>query len=690
MFYRFLLLFVSLPCFAQSQCLSNKGKEFYVACFQKGKLYMTSNENTNGVIFNPNTQMSINFSITANNFTEVNTLATESLISDNNLILNRGLIVKSEKPISVMFITGQKASSDAALIYPIETLGTEYIVTSWGRTFATNNFNFASAGVIIATENNTVIEIKPNCELSNNHPINIPFFITLNKGQIYAVAGKEDISGTFIRVTNGNKPIAVFCGQRGAPIPFGFNSADQLYEQITPITKLGNEFITPILKGRGKNILKFVSAFDSCEINIDGNYITTINKAQVFKYETNNTHKFIKSSKLLQVALFGTSYTYDSLLLGNIGDPTFLIVQPLQQMVKHSTFAAPKFDSILSHKISIICKTSAVNNTFFDSINIGNLFVPILAIPSYSAASLDIAQGAHVLNNVNGFIAYANGYGFRQAYSYCVGSSVNEVFKPTHFICNGKSSADSSQVKICLGDTAFFEILNQNNNISYSWNYGDSSSNVNTSNATIRQRHHFSKTGNYVVSLNVTNCNGDFETRKLKINIYKPFVGFRNLDTTISSGSYLTLAPIVNNDITKYVWSPNYQINNVQIATPLVNPLLSTKYIVDVTDSLGCKAVNSFLVKIYEGFYMPSTFTPNGDGKNDFFKITNSVFMKKVTFFIYNRWGQLVFKTNDKEKGWDGFFNNVKVPVGVYVWQINYDDSFDIKRFVYGNVLLVE
>lgn len=70
-------------------------------------------------------------------------------------------------------------------------------------------------------------------------------------------------------------------------------------------------------------------------------------------------------------------------------------------------------------------------------------------------------------------------------------------------------------------------------------------------------------------------------------------------------------------------------------------------------------------------FYVPNTFTPNGDGDNEFFKpVSNS--LKEWEFEIFTKWGDRVFFTSDETRGWDGNFNTHVCENGSYVWQISY------------------
>jgi gliding motility-associated-like protein len=72
---------------------------------------------------------------------------------------------------------------------------------------------------------------------------------------------------------------------------------------------------------------------------------------------------------------------------------------------------------------------------------------------------------------------------------------------------------------------------------------------------------------------------------------------------------------------------------------------------------------------------IPNAFTPNEDGVNDNFHILNPIFYPIFTFDIYNRWGQLVFATQDILYGWDGKVNSIDQEIGMYVWMVTYEKS---------------
>jgi len=69
-------------------------------------------------------------------------------------------------------------------------------------------------------------------------------------------------------------------------------------------------------------------------------------------------------------------------------------------------------------------------------------------------------------------------------------------------------------------------------------------------------------------------------------------------------------------------------------------------------------------------YYIPNSFTPNGDGKNDFFEIKSVYDCIDFEISIYNKWGQEIFKAEDIDFKWDGTFKNLPAPEGFYVYKL--------------------
>jgi len=87
--------------------------------------------------------------------------------------------------------------------------------------------------------------------------------------------------------------------------------------------------------------------------------------------------------------------------------------------------------------------------------------------------------------------------------------------------------------------------------------------------------------------------------------------------------------------------------------------------------------------------YIPSAFSPNGDGLNETFGLVNGISTSIFTFYIFNRYGQLVFTTKDPFKKWDGKFKNKPCVSGMYIWMMTYKNKEGFIQTDKGSVMLI-
>ncbi len=161
-------------------------------------------------------------------------------------------------------------------------------------------------------------------------------------------------------------------------------------------------------------------------------------------------------------------------------------------------------------------------------------------------------------------------------------------------------------------------------------------------------------------------------------------------DTVITPGASVQLNPIVSGTINSYAWTPSAGLNNPLIPAPVAAPAITTTYLLTVISDNGCTGSGKINIVIYRALRMPTAFTPNGDGKNDVFRIPPSTVQKVINFSVYDRWGNRVFMTENSGDGWDGSFNNKQQPAGTYVWEIEYYDLLNGKPAkASGTVILV-
>ena len=114
-------------------------------------------------------------------------------------------------------------------------------------------------------------------------------------------------------------------------------------------------------------------------------------------------------------------------------------------------------------------------------------------------------------------------------------------------------------------------------------------------------------------------------------------------------------------------------------APPVLFPSINREVIYPVklvatNTALGCSDSVQKNIKVLNNCFIavPTAFTPNGDGLNDFLYPNNAIKADNLDFRVFNRWGQLVFQSSDWTKKWDGKINGVEQTTGVYVWSLSY------------------
>ncbi len=141
-----------------------------------------------------------------------------------------------------------------------------------------------------------------------------------------------------------------------------------------------------------------------------------------------------------------------------------------------------------------------------------------------------------------------------------------------------------------------------------------------------------------------------------------------------------------------YLWTPAASLSNPAIANPVASPLTNTTYTVKVGSPEGCFTESSITVNFLGGtgstFYIPNAFTPNGDGLNDEFR-PYFPGVQKFKMLIFNGWGELIYKTTDINKGWDGVYKGRKQGTDVYVYVLTAEGICGGSLFRKGSFLLI-
>jgi len=183
----------------------------------------------------------------------------------------------------------------------------------------------------------------------------------------------------------------------------------------------------------------------------------------------------------------------------------------------------------------------------------------------------------------------------------------------------------------------------------------------------------------------VTDTNGCTSSSSLEVVVHQMPQVVTQRDTAIIIGETIYINTYTQPGVT-YLWTPAYGLSCTDCPNPVANPLVTTTYTLTITDSLNCFQITiNVLVEVLEEYTIdvPTAFTPNGDGTNDIIYVKGWGIKDLVEFKIYNRWGQLVFETDDLSVGWDGHFKGKLQNVETYVYVVNaimYDNEVFSKK----------
>ncbi len=212
---------------------------------------------------------------------------------------------------------------------------------------------------------------------------------------------------------------------------------------------------------------------------------------------------------------------------------------------------------------------------------------------------------------------------------------------------------------------------------SVQWNFGDGQ----TSNNIVNSDHSYTTPGCFDVNLSVTSIAGCFRDTTLQSAVCA--YDYPIADFTMSPQPTDVTNPFISFTNQSYGNTENFWsfTNGIPSYSLDVNPISEFPsdtpgtYLVElaIANSHGCPDTITRTVVI-DGlylFYIPNTFTPNGDDKNDFFRpYGDGVDWSKYHFMIFDRWGEKVFETDNVEEGWDGTYKGNPAQSGVYIWKI--------------------
>ena len=492
----------TMPTMAQT----TEGTEFYLTFMSNYtrqtdnsglqlKLIVSSREQTSVTVSNPNTSWTKTVNVAANNISEIIVPNAQCYTVDAEKISKTGLYVKSEKPISLYASNYSDASYDATNVLPISALTGNYIIQTYE--VAREEAGYAKEFAVIATDNNTIVEITPHARTTTGKLKNSTFSITLNKGEVYqvmSVDNNNDLSGSII---HASKPVAVFSGNQCANIPSGCDWCDHIVEQAMPTSLWGKQFAITAALQQTENRVLITAITDGTQIRVNGELKAMINRYKTYEYimGSDQWSCFIETSQPAACYL----YIEGGKKHKGMGDPSSVHISPFEQKINKMTFSTFATSRTQWHYVNIVTTTNGKSGMRLDGKDIHGYFTALDGNSDLVYARIRVDHGTHTINNdIDGFTAWVYGLGTSESYAYTAGSATHPL--DAQILVDNRPGNETEMRTFCYQHQFAFA---PQVNIDYTdikWQFGDG-----TSASTPTPKHRYDKIGDYTITMTVSN-----------------------------------------------------------------------------------------------------------------------------------------------------------------------------------------
>ncbi|WP_297337821.1 PKD domain-containing protein [Algoriphagus sp.] len=471
------------------------GREFYIGFMDNNRrnsqpdgvfILITAMENTSGVLRTP--LRSFPFTLLAGEqFVQQLDGESEGIIHrESGRIEYRPVKVTSTSDITVHALNSREFSTDGTVVLPLESLSSEYLLTAHYDVFGSNqepgsNQNYESTLLVIATANDTDVEIIPSARTVNTIPAGAPIRITLNQGESYQIKGLGDLTGTSVKVLNPDpdncKLLAVFGGNKTSSAGDCGTSGDHVFQQAYPLESWGKEYIHIPFAGRTSGeIVKVLAAQDQTEIFVNGVSRGRLNAREFTRFEFDKDEfALIQTSKPTSVSVITKSAACNEFGLAPFGDPSLVTLSSTNQLLKEISFSTGKLtgsrDVDLIHFVNLIVPEKGKEETLLNGQNISSQFNPLPVAPDFYFARIAVPEGVNTLSNPVGFLGNVYSSGNIESYSYAIGARLDNIQYQTQTEYDFDVFGD--QVA-CLNQQGEWTILPEDPRFEvFEWDFGD-------------------------------------------------------------------------------------------------------------------------------------------------------------------------------------------------------------------------
>lgn len=479
LFFVCISFLLSLSSMAQSTI----GKNFIVGFMEnnrkatlpdKAVIVITANEPASGSILFQGQSFPFSLAKGQSFVQEFLSTSQDVIHRDSEVVESKSFTVSSSGNVSVYAYNSRQNSSDASLVLPLTALGDEYFVTAHFSPLNLGPDNSESTMLIIATEDDTQIQVTPSQATLNGKPGKAPFTITLNQGQTYQIKANGDLTGTHVKVLNANqgncKKVAVFGGNKMTSAGDCGKTGDHLFQQAIPVEFWGKSYIHVPLRNRTSGeLVKVLASENATQVTVNGQLKGTLNSGEFLTLEFTPTDvASIETSKPSAVTLLAKSQDCNT-IPNAIGDPFLLTYQSNDQLIKDIEFYSI---NEFFNNANIIAPTASLAQIRLNGGGITTQFSPVPGKPDFSYAQITIPDGKNTFTSPDGAIIYVYGAGQRSSYGYSAGfnlaGNTSEEVK-YEFSTQGDPVA-------CAGKEGTWEILPKDGLFTFfKWDFRDGS-----------------------------------------------------------------------------------------------------------------------------------------------------------------------------------------------------------------------
>ena len=732
--YQILFLLSFLGMVNDSSAQSNEGTEFWFGFMEHRDVglnsmvaMITSKTGTNGTIRIPGQNWSQSFTVAANDVSVISLPSFAENIGSEQ-IGDKGIQVVTDEPSSVYIHQFHSFRSEATVVLPNSALGKEYYVMTYTGVLIQNEV-YPAEFLIIGLEDETELMITVSDQTKGGKSAGTTFTVVLDRGETYqvqALRSSGDLTGSFI---SSDKEFNVFGGNSWTQVPSTCDFRDNLLEQMYPVSTWGKQFVTVPNDRLSYDVFRILAAEDGTSVEVQGSTTASYNlDAGEFVEYRRSEATYVIASQPITIAQYIPGQACNGHV---VGDPSMVLLNAVEQTRDTVTLFNSSFENITENFINVVTRTDDVNAVIFDgqqAVSQGINFSTIGPNDEFSYARIPVSTGAHtIISEGCGVIATAYGYGQLESYAYSGGASFSDI--NANPIPEGGCLNDTILFDTGLSPFRFtFDWQlgdGTTSNLSHFTHFypdlGTYPVQLILYDQCLDQRDTFNR--DLLISLrqavavepDILICEGEpfelgatdlggaryewrgpngffsesqfpvFNSSDLKDSGRYEVIGIVSGCATFPAGQELTVKPTPMPNLGR----DTLICSREGIAMSLDPGVFSTYlwqdftrssiyeaqeegvFWVEVRDEFGCEGSDTLVLREQcpTALYVPNVFTPNDDGFNDEFRAYGHDIIS-YQLRIYNRWGGLLFESNQVDEHWDGYYDGEPLSSGVYTWVI--------------------